>query len=209
MKILNEYSSENFLEKNNFPVAKRYLAKTQSQAIKYSKKIGFPITLKILGKNILHKSDVGGVFTNLQSEKEIKNAFQKIKKIKGFQYCLVQKYIEGKYILIGLKKDPSFNYVLVTGLGGIYTEIIKDVSFRICPVNKKQALEMLKELKSYKLLTGARGQKQVNINKIIKTITKVSKLSQKYPKIKELDINPLVVNEKDAIIVDARIILDS
>lgn len=209
MKILNEYEAEEFLEKNNFPVTKRHLAKTQSQAIKYSKKIGFPVSLKILGKNILHKSDVGGVFTNLQSEKEIKKAFQKIKKIKGFQSCLIQKYIKGKYILIGLKKDPSFGHVLVAGLGGIYTEIIKDISFRVCPINKKQALEMLKELRSYKLLTGARKQKQVNIQKIINILVKISNLPKKNKKIKELDINPLVVNEKEAIIVDARIILEN
>lgn len=208
MKILNEYESENFLEKNKFKVPPRFLAKTKSQALKYAKKLGFPIALKVIGKNILHKSDVGGVFLNLQNEKEIKKAFQEIKIIKNFESCLVQKYISGKYILIGLKKDPSFGHTLVVGLGGIYTEVIKDTSFRICPVNKKQALEMLKELKSYKLLTGIRGQKQVNINKITNVIVKTSNLARKYKKIKELDINPLVVNKKDAVIVDARIIFD-
>jgi acetyl-CoA synthetase (ADP-forming) len=208
MKSLNEYEAENFLEKNKFKIAKRFLAKNPEQAMNYSKKLGFPVALKIIGKNILHKSDIGGVFLDLQNESQVKESFQKLKKIKNFKACLVQKYIPGEYVLIGLKKDPSFGHVLVVGLGGIYTEIIKDVSFRVCPINKKDALEMLKELKSYKLLTGIRGQKQVNINKIVNIITKVSSLSKKYPKIKELDINPLVVNEKDAVIVDARIVFD-
>lgn len=208
MKVLNEYEAENFLEKNRFEIAKRALAKTPEQAVSFSKKLGFPVALKIVGKDILHKSDVGGVFTDLQNESQVKEAFQKIKKIKNFQACLVQKFIPGKYILLGLKKDPSFSHVLVVGLGGIFTEIIKDTSFRVCPINRQEALKMLEDLKSYKLLTGIRGQKQVNINKVIDTIQKVSALSQKYPNIKELDINPLVVNESDAVIVDARIVFD-
>lgn len=207
MKILMEKEAEDFLERLRFPIAKRTVAKTKEDVLRASSIIKYPIALKIIG-NILHKSDVGGVELDLQNENQVLKAFDKIRKIKNFEAVLVQKYIPGEYILIGLKKDPSFGHVLVAGLGGIYTEIIKDVSMRVCPINKNEALEMLKELKSYKILTGIRGKKKVNINKIMDILTRVSNLPKKYPKIKELDINPLVVNHKDATIVDARIIFD-
>lgn len=207
-KILAELEAENFLEKNKFPVVKRDKAKTEKQAIQVANKLKYPVALKIIGKNILHKSDVGGVVINIKDEKELIKSFKKLKKIKGFQAVLVQKFIPGHWILIGLKKDPTFNHVITLALGGIYTEILKDTSFRVCPITPKQAKEMIQELKFYKILKGSRGQKKSNINALEKVLVKTSNLAKKYKKIQELDINPIVLNEKDAIVVDARIIFE-
>jgi acyl-CoA synthetase (NDP forming) len=121
---------------------------------------------------------------------------------------LVQKYTEGKQIIIGLKKDPTFGHVLAFGLGGIFTEILKDVSFRICPITEQDAELMIQEIKGYSILKGYRNS-SANIKSIKQILMKTSELAKKYPKIKELDINPLIVNEKQATIVDARIIFDS
>lgn len=206
MKILKEVEAETFLEKHGFPTTKRIIVKTKQEAIKSFQKIKQPIVLKIIGKNILHKSDTGGVFTNLKTENEIITAFNKIKKIKNFQAVLIQPYIEGLSMILGIKKDPVFGPIILVGSGGIYTEILKDISIRIPPIDKKQANEMIKELKIYKILKGTRGQK-FNVKKITNIITKLSNLTKKY-NIKELDINPLIVNKKQAIVVDARIILE-
>lgn len=207
MQVLTEKEAEDFLEKKGFPVVKRIYANNFDDVLSASKNIGFPIVLKIVSKKIIHKSDVNGVKLNIKNNEELKKSFEELKKIKFFEGVVVQKYIEGKYILVGLKKDPTFGPVLAFGLGGIYTEILKDVSFRVCPVNKKEINEMITEIKGYKILEGTRGENGVNIDSISDVLVKLSELSQKYD-IQELDINPLIVNEEKSEIVDARIVLN-
>ena len=111
-----------------------------------------------------------------------------------------------RFIITGLKKDPTFGHVIAFGVGGIFTEIIKDVVFRVCPISKKDAIEMIKEIKAYKILEGTRGEKPVNFYSLLRVLLALSELSKKYENIEELDINPLIVNEKNAKIVDARIV---
>jgi acetyl-CoA synthetase (ADP-forming) len=207
-KVLSEKEAEDFLEKNSFPITKRKIAKNLNEVIKFSKEIEYPIALKLSSKEILHKTDIGAVKLNLQ-EKDIENAYNELMKIKVKKpKILVQKYTEGKQIIIGLKKDPTFGHVLAFGLGGIFTEILKDVSFRICPITEQDAELMIQEIKGYSILKGYRNS-SANIKSIKQILMKTSELAKKYPKIKELDINPLIVNEKQATIVDARIIFDS
>lgn len=208
MRILTEKDAENFLEKNSFPVAERMTITKEEQIEGASKKIKFPVSMKIIGKDILHKTDVGGVKLNIKTLEEAKKAFCSLKKIHGFQGVLVQKFIPGKYVLIGLKKTNEFGHVLAFGLGGIFTEVISDVSFRVCPIKEKDVAEMINEIKGKQILFGVRGQKSVNISAIKKILLKLSNLSLKYPDIKELDINPVIVNTKEAKIVDARIIFE-
>ena len=164
--------------------------------------------MKIIGKKILHKTDVGGVKLDIRNLDEAKRSFKVLKKIRGFEGVLVQKFIPGKYVLVGLKKTKEFGHVIVFGLGGVFTEVISDVSFRVCPIKEKDAEEMINEIKGKQILYGIRGGKRVNIKAIKQILLKISKLSSKYPKIKELDINPAIVSEKDATIVDARIIFE-
>jgi acyl-CoA synthetase (NDP forming) len=208
MNILAEKEAEDFLEKNGFPVARRVIVKDLNQAIKAVEKIRYPVVLKIVSKKILHKSDVGGVKLGIKNEEELKKAFEEIKKIKYFEGAIVQEYLDGKYIICGLKKDETFGHVLVFGLGGIFTEVIKDVSFRVCPINKKEAEEMMKEIKGYQILKGIRGERAANISSISDVLIKLSNLAQKHKNIQELDINPLIVNEKFSKVIDARIVFN-
>lgn len=203
-KILTEKEAEDFLEKENFPIVKRKIAKNKKEILSYAKEIGFPVVLK--NPTLLHKTEKNAVKINI-TEKNIEKAYEELKKTKPSS-ILIQKYIKGSEILIGLKKDPSFSHVIAFGLGGIYSEILKDVSFRICPITKKDAAAMIKEIKGYQLLKGARGRKPVNIKLIENILIKISNLAKKYPNIRELDINPFMVDEKNAKIVDARIIFD-
>ncbi len=207
MKVLVEKEAEDFLEKEGFPVAKRKVVKTEEEMLKAAKEIGYPLVLKVVSQKIIHKSDVGGVKTDLRNEEETKAAFKEIMSIKDAEACLVQKFIIGDWFLIGIKKDATFNHVLAFGTGGIYTEVIKDVALRICPVSIEEVRKMMKETKSYKILEGIRG-KRLNIESVENLLLKTSDLTKKYPNIQELDINPLVVNEKESVVVDVRIVLD-
>lgn len=172
-----------------------------------AKILGYPLVLKVVSEKIIHKSDVGGVKVDIRSEEEAKKAYNEIMNIKYAEGCLVQKFVPGDWFLVGLKKDPTFNHVLAFGTGGIYTEVIKDVALRICPASIDEIRKMMKETKSYKILEGIRGKK-LNIKAVENILLKTSELTKKYPNIQELDINPLVVNEKEAVVVDVRIVLD-
>ncbi len=200
MKIFTEKEAENFLEKQNFQIIDRIYIKKKTEINKAINKIGFPFVMKVSGKTIIHKNKVKGIILNIKDYKESIKSFDKLKKIKGFEGIIIQKQIKGKEFLLGIKKTPEFEHVIGFGAGGIHTEELKDVSFRIYPFDKKDAKEMIKEVKASKILT------QKNINKIIKILIKLNKLVKQYPRIKELDINPLIINEKNAIIVDARIV---
>ena len=207
MKILTEYLAENFLEEEGFKIVQRILTHNKDQALNAAKHIGFPVVLKISSNSLLHKSEKNAVKLDIKEE-NFSKTYDELDLIKiEKQGIIVQKYINGKFILLGLKKDPTFGHIILVCVGGIYTEIIKDTAMRITPINKNQALEMVKELKSYKILGGFRGEK-VNINLIVEALLKLSKISQRCPSIKELDINPLIVNENSAEVVDARIIFD-
>lgn len=191
MKLLDYIKTEKLLKKYKLPLAK-------GNFYSNSKKINiirFPVVLKI--PDMLHKTEKNAI-------KIIKNREELEKFIKKFKKnVLVQEFIQGYEIIIGVKKDSQFGNVVMFGLGGIFVEVLKDVSFRICPVNKKDALEMIKEIKGYRILQGYRSRK-VNISKIANLIVKTSNLVEK-EKI-ELDFNPVIVNEKEAKIVDAKII---
>ena len=202
-----EKEAEDFLESRGFKVAQRKICKNLSETLKAAKKFSYPIVMKVVSKKILHKSDVGGVALDIKSDSEIKEEFKRMSKLKGFEGVMLQHYIEGVYVLLGLKKDPTFGHVVVVGAGGIYTELFKDVSFRVCPITRHDAQEMLKETNFYNVLKGARGKHYV-IAPIIETLVKISHLAEKHPEIKELDINPMIIDNSNGKIVDARIIFE-
>lgn len=166
--------------------------------------------MKASGKNIVHKTDVNGVKTNINSEEEAVKTFHELMKIKGCEKVIVQKMItEGYEIIIGGKKDPQFNKVVALGAGGIFTEFLKDVSFRVSPLTSQDAEDMLSEVRfSELILKGFRGQKPANKESIVNTILTVSRMMEADSKIKEIDLNPVFATSTDAIAVDARIILE-
>jgi len=198
------------------PVTKFRVAKTAEEAMKIAEEIGYPTVLKIVSPDIIHKFDVGGVIVNLKSPEEVRGAYKKIlenvkkhkpdAKIKGI---LVQEMAPSSTeVIVGSTKDPQFGPALMFGLGGIFVEVLKDVTFRIAPITQQDAQEMITEVKAYPVLKGYRGQPPADINAIVKILLSTSKLVMDHQEIKELDLNPIMVYEKGAKTVDARIILE-
>ena len=207
MQVMIEKEAEDFLESEGFNVAERKICKSLPETLKAAMKFSYPIVMKVVSRKILHKSDVGGVALDIKSNNELKEEFRRMSRLNGFEGVMIQHYIEGVYVLLGLKKDQSFGHVVVVGAGGIYTELFKDVSFRVCPITRHDAQDMLKETNFYKVLKGARGKHYVT-EPIIEALVKMSHLAKKHPEIKELDINPMIIDSRKGKIVDARIILE-
>lgn len=202
MKIFLENKAEDFLEKNDFNVIKRSFVKNKEELSSLNSKIKFPWVMKVISKKAIHKKKSGGVVLNINSIKKAEKAFDKLKKIKEFQGVLVQKQISGGELILGLKKTPEFDSVIMLGKGGTEVEKTKQVTFRVVPIQKKDAKQMMKEL-NYKEIKKFRKKRQ-----IIKNLLRLSKIAEQH-KIKELDINPLVINKKQAVVADARIVFET
>ena len=198
------------------PVTKFELAKNEDQAVKFAEKIGFPVVLKIVSPDIMHKSDVGGVIVNLKDADSVQNAYQQImKNVKKHNVnakiigVLVQEMAPASTeVIVGSIKDSQFGPALMFGLGGIFVEVLKDVTFRIAPITEEEAHEMITEVKAYPLLKGYRNTPPADIDAIVQILLKTSKLVTEHQEIKELDLNPIMVYEKGAKTVDARIVLE-
>jgi acyl-CoA synthetase (NDP forming) len=169
--------------------------------------------LKVVCAKAIHKTDVGGIALDIKNKEELEKSYQKIinnvkKKVKAkIDGILIQKMVKGgQEVIVGGKKDPQFGQTLMFGLGGIFTEVYDDVSFRVVPIGKKDAEEMVQEIKGYKILKGYRGKKY-DINALIDILLKTSKLLEENQEIVELDINPVIVLQKGAVAVDARIVV--
>mgnify|MGYP001613687166 CR=1 FL=1 len=213
-KTLNLKDSMQILHKYKIPIPKSEMTKTAEQAVKAAKKLGYPVAIKLVSPDITHKTDVGGVRLNLVDDKELRVAYENMLKTARKKFpktkingVLVQKMIpDGQEIIIGCKKDEQFGHVLMFGLGGIFTEVFNDVSFKVIPINKNDAEAMVKEIKGYTILQGYRGKKY-DVDSLIKILLKVSHLVEKNHKIKEMDINPVILLNKGAVAVDSRIVL--
>ncbi|MEO0294800.1 MAG: acetate--CoA ligase family protein, partial [candidate division WOR-3 bacterium] len=202
------------LERAGFEVLPWERASNEEDLIKKIKKIGFPCVLKIASGEVVHKMDEGGVILDIKDEKELLNAYRKMKesfkrKIKNYEKAIIQKMVKGdfKEIILGLKKDERFGHILLFGLGGIFVEVFKDVTFRLSPVSVEEADDMIREIKFYPFLKGVRGEKERDIEKVKDFILRLSSFSQFANEIKEMDLNPVFVFEKGkgAFIADARI----
>jgi len=199
------------------PVTRFKVALTFEEAVRFAEGIGYPIVLKIVSPDIIHKFDVGGVMLNLNSPNEVKEAYEKIlKNVKRHKPdakimgVLVQEMApQSTEVIVGAIKDPQFGPALMFGLGGIFVEVLKDVVFRIAPITESDAREMVTEVKAYPILKGYRGQPPADMDAIVNILLNTSKLVMDHQEIKELDLNPIMVYEKGAKTVDARIILES
>lgn len=204
--------SKKLVESYGIKFVKGKLVKTKKELVSTAKKLKYPIALKVISEQISHKSDVGGVQLNIRNEKDavkkynliLRNVKKKKPKAK-IQGIFVQKFIEGKQLIVGGKIDQQFGPTILFGLGGIFVELLKDVSLRICPITRDDAKEMIKEIKGYPILKGIRGEKGINFKELESILMKVNEMMMK-EKIKELDLNPLIANEKEVIAVDARVI---
>ena len=212
-KILAEYEAEDFLIKYGIPVSKRFLIHSYEELMRVVKNMKFPVDLKIISIDVLHKSDVGGIRIChhmdhiIREYKEIMNIVKRLK-IKNFEGIEAQEYVVGKELLIGLKKDETFGHVIAFGFGGIFTEVVKDVNFRVCPIDDKEAEKLINEVKAKEILYGIRGQKPVNFNLLKNVLVKISRIPLEHDNLIELDINPFVMNDGYGKAVDARIVFE-
>ena len=199
------------------PLPQRSIARNLDEAVTYAEKIGYPVVMKIVSKDILHKSDVGGVALNLLDRKEVIEAYEAIlhncraekpdAKIEGVE--ISEMVLGGVELIVGARRDPSFGPIVMCGLGGIYVEVMKDVSFRALPLARKEAIDMIKEIKSYPILLGVRGEKKKDIDRLVDTIIKVGTVLQQCRSISDIEINPLVVDERGVKAVDVRILISA
>ena len=214
--MLTEFESKRILKQMGISVVETKLAKTQKEAVSLSQKIGFPVVLKIASPDVIHKSDSGGVKLSLNNAAEVKKAYDEILKKVKRQYpkaavhgVSVQKMVRpGTEVIVGTSQDPQFGPVIMFGLGGIFVELLKDVSFRVIPVKRKDAQEMIEEIKGYPLLQGYRGKEPASLTALVEIILKISKFVEQNSQIKELELNPVFAYRNKAIAVDARIILE-
>jgi acyl-CoA synthetase (NDP forming) len=214
--ILTEFESKKILKQAGISVVETKLAKTQKEAVSLTRKMGFPVALKITSPDVIHKSDVGGVKLSLNNVTEVKKAYDEILKKVKKQYpnavvhgVSVQKMARpGTEVIVGTSKDPQFGSVIMFGLGGVFVELLKDVSFRVIPVERKDAQEMINEIKGCPILKGYRGKDPADISALVEIILKISKLVEENSQIKELELNPVFAYRDKAVAVDARIILE-
>ena len=214
--VLTEVESKEFLKAAGISIVDTRLAKSKEEAISISRKFGFPVVLKIASPDILHKSDAGGVRLGLKTASEVGKAYAQILQAVKQNFpearihgVAVQKMARpGVEVIIGMSKDAQFGPVLMFGLGGILVEVLKDVSFRIVPLSRRDAAEMLREIQGYPLLEGYRGGEAVAISYLEELLLKISDFVEKNPEVMELDLNPIFAYSDGAVAVDARVILE-
>ncbi len=213
-KVLTEHETKKLLAKYGIPVTKEQIAASANEALAIALQIGTPVAMKISSPDIPHKSDVGGVALNVKKEyvgtiyDEMLARIRKAAPNADIEGILVQQMAPpGHETIVGLKKDAQFGHALMFGLGGIFVEVYKDVTFRVTPIDKNDALEMISEIKGYQILKGIRGRKVADIDAIARVLVSVSEMAEK-ENIIELDINPLIVSESGAVAVDARALME-
>jgi len=213
--ILTEVESKQILEGAGIPIASAQLAASREEAVAVAGQIGLPVVLKIVSPDISHKSDVGGVKLNLGSEEEVAAAFDEIvaaaRRAQPEATVLgvsVQKMARpGVEVIMGMTKDPQFGPVLMFGLGGVFVEVLKDVAFRIVPLEPRDARQMIRDIQGFPVLEGFRGQEPADLAALEDMLMRLSAFVEEHPEIQELDLNPIFAYKDGALAVDARIVL--
>jgi len=214
-RSLLETEAKKLLKEYNIPVPDFKLIQSEEEVTGLAKEMTFPVAMKIVSPEIIHKSDAGGVKLGIKDEKEARLAYQEIirnikkynqeARVKGvIVYPMLPKEVE---VIVGMINDPHFGPVAMFGLGGIFVEVLEDVSFRIIPLEEEDAEEMIREIKGYKILKGIRGEPPRDVPAIKEVLLKVSKLAMENPEIKEIDLNPIFVFEQGLQVIDARMML--
>ncbi|MFC1671580.1 acetate--CoA ligase family protein [Planctomycetota bacterium] len=215
---LGEAASKEILRAYGFDVPPGHVATTAREAVEYAQKIGFPVAMKVISPHVIHKSDVGGVKLHLNSEESVQDAFDlmvlRVNDRLGQGEEVEGVYVErmckrGREVILGMTRDPAFGPMLMFGLGGIFVEVMKDVTFHIAPITPTEALQMLQSTKSFSLLTGVRGEVGVDVDALAMALQRISQLVTDFPQIQEMDINPFIVGTvgESSTAADARITL--
>lgn len=214
--LLSEQKTADLFKHYDLPLPSGEVAKTAEDAVAIAERIGYPLVAKISSPQILHKTDIGCVRVGLKTEADLRSAFSEIMSNakKGMPTAtlhgvLIQQLLPaGSEFIVGALKDPTFGHLVMAGLGGIYTELFRDTAFRIVPIDTDEAYRMLQQLRSWKMLLGLRGQKQLDIDALAQLLSKVSRLVTENPQIKELDLNPVIVRSDGVVIADAKVVID-
>ena len=205
------------MQKYGLPLPEAALISDVDQVSEATTKIPYPQAMKVVCPDIIHKSDAGGIKLNLTDVQSVKEAFEEIManaskvttRDRVLGTLISPMAAEGQECIIGMIRDPQFGPVVMFGLGGIFVEVLKDVSFRVAPLADEDIDEMIKEIKGYKVLTGIRGEKPKDIDAIRHILAKLSDIAIDNPEIEEVDLNPVIIHEKGASIVDSRMILET
>jgi acetyl-CoA synthetase (ADP-forming) len=215
-RSLTEIESREILEYYKLPLVRGKIIKSIEESKKFIDEVGYPVVLKVVSPEIIHKTEVGGVVVNIQNEKQLYDAYNDI--LKNVKSKIPTARIEGLFVqemmppsfevMVGGKYDNTFGQTIAFGLGGIYVEVYEDVSFRILPITEKDAISMIKETKTYKILVGYRGKKPADIRALIDILMKTSNMLESNPEIKELDMNPIFALPDRAVAIDARVIIE-
>lgn len=208
-KTLSEYESRLVIESAGVFVAAAALTKTKEQAIQEAESMGYPVALKGCSAQLSHKTEAGMVVLNVTDADQVAQVFDELmSKVKNLDGILVEKMVRGsREFVIGLSRDPNFGPCVMFGLGGIFTEALKDVTFRVAPLTREDALEMIDEIKTKKLLGEFRGSPAVDREALAKALVGVGDLGIKYDAIAEIDINPLIICGDKPVAVDALVVL--
>jgi len=213
--LLNEVEAKQILGEAGVPVAKTTLATSREQAQSQAEEAGFPVVLKVVSPDIVHKSDVGGVKLNLSDREAVGAAYDEIianakKAVAGARIAgvAVQHMApQGTEVIVGMTTDPQFGPVMMFGLGGILVEVLKDVAFRVVPLTERDAGQMIGDIKGKPILDGVRGQPPADLEALKQAILKVSEFVERHPEVRELDLNPMFAYPDGAVAVDARIVV--
>ena len=211
-KMLSEYESKRALHAYNIPITREVVAANRDEILKAAHEIGYPVVLKGCSQEIAHKTEKGLIVPDIRTDKEAEDAFEELKqRMESLSdgKVLVQEKVAGKReLMVGLTRDQQFGPCVMFGLGGIFSEILKDVSFRLAPLTRKDALEMMNEIKGRKILDAVRGMEPVNQERLADIIVKVGRIGLENERVKEIDINPVIITGADPVAVDALIVLE-
>ncbi len=211
-KTLSEYQSKLFLSQFGVPVTREFLATTLQTAVDAAGLIGFPVVLKACGSQLAHKSDQGLVALHLADEAAVEQAYDRISAAAGsaLEGVLIQEMVYGtRELVAGLNRDPQFGPCVMLGVGGVMTEIFKDMVFRMAPVNEREARDMLSQLRAGEMLEEFRGQQRADENSICRVITGIGNIGMQFSEVAEIDINPMIIAADGRVTaVDALIVLE-
>jgi acetyl-CoA synthetase (ADP-forming) len=210
-KALSEYEAKRFLSEHKIPVTREELVVGEDEAIAAAEKIGFPVVLKANGPEIAHKTERNLVQVGLDGPDEVRTAYKTIVENLGndtYDGILVQEMIEGeRELVVGLVRDPQFGPCVMFGLGGIFTEVLKDTSFRVAPIEKYDALQMMDEIKSKAILGPFRGKEPVNRDLLADILIAIGDIGMDFGAVKEIDMNPVIIQGSEPVVVDSLIVL--
>jgi len=205
-----EHEAMAWLQENGIPVPEFRFAATPDEAAQDCNEIGYPVVMKVVSPQILHKSDYGGVILGIEDERAARSAFERLEQIatdKDFCGVVIYPMIrDAQEVLLGISRDPQFGPVVAFGLGGIYTEVWRDVALRVAPINRAEAEAMIREIKSFPLLQGVRGQAPRDLDGLADALVNFSRLPFLYPEIGEIDLNPVFLLSKGLVVGDVRVI---